>query len=385
MVSALTPTQLSTRKKPSICFVALGCYNLLVNRRDLTHIGGAEIQQWLMAKWLIDKGYRVSFVVLDHGQPRVENRYGLTVHKAYRKSAGIPGARFIFPRWSQLLSAMKSADADIYYQRGAGLETGQVALWCKMRRKVFIFACASDGDCDIALPFLRTRRQRILYRIGISMADTILVQSFTQQHLIRESFGIDAMLLRNSAARLLHTRDGPSKRNRILWVGRIAPEKRPGWLIDLARKCPGFEFDVVGDSNFDSRFARSFADTARELPNVHLHGSVPHSDMLEFYANSLLLCNTSPVEGFPNVYIEAWSLGIPVLTSFDPDGMISEAGAGWVRHTIEEFVGVLKTLATDMGVWQESSAAAVTLYEREFRVERNMPIFEAIINETVAE
>jgi hypothetical protein len=39
--------------------------------------------------------------------------------------------------------------------------------------------------------------------------------------------------------------------------------------------------------------------------------------------------STSEQEGLPNVFLEGWSRGVPVLTlSFDPDGMVARHGLG---------------------------------------------------------
>ena len=112
--------------KPSICFVALNAYNVLSSRKDIKHTGGAEVQQMQIASWLMNQGYSVSFVTLDHGQPDDVDIDGTRVFKAYAREDGIRGLRFIYPRWSGLWAAMARADADVYYQRGPECETGQV-------------------------------------------------------------------------------------------------------------------------------------------------------------------------------------------------------------------------------------------------------------------
>jgi glycosyltransferase involved in cell wall biosynthesis len=50
-------------------------------------------------------------------------------------------------------------------------------------------------------------------------------------------------------------------------------------------------------------------------------------------ANSKALVSTSPMEGFPNIFIEAWACGIPVLSLyFDPGGVIKREQLGEVAE-----------------------------------------------------
>ena len=65
-------------------------------------------------------------------------------------------------------------------------------------------------------------------------------------------------------------------------------------------------------------------DELRALPNVALDGSLEHSDALDRLADHRLVVNTSPSEGFSNVMLEGWSLGIPAVTlAVNPSGLLN--------------------------------------------------------------
>src|SRR5262245_66590268 len=72
----------SVAVKPSICFVTPNGYAVLSGDSSVRHIGGAEMQQALLARELARRGYRVSFVVLDHGQDDGIDLDGIRVLKA---------------------------------------------------------------------------------------------------------------------------------------------------------------------------------------------------------------------------------------------------------------------------------------------------------------
>jgi glycosyltransferase involved in cell wall biosynthesis len=345
-------------RKPSVCFVALNCYNLLSGRGDLLHVGGAERQQWLLANWLADQGFRITFVTLDHGQPEYERLGKFEVFSAYKPASGLPVIRFFHPRWSGLARAMRRADCDIYYQRGAGLETGQVAIWCNRNEKKFLFAAANEHNFLPELPTLQTHRERWLYRKGLQMADGIVVQTQSQLELLGRNFQRSATIVGNCVNLGFVPPEKGAPGQSVLWVGRISAEKRFDWLLDVAQRCGNLRFDVVGGANADSERSKSLEHRAASLANIRMNGRVPYAAMPEYYARCRVLCLTSRVEGFPNVLLEAWSQGIPVVTTFDPDGLVASRGLGWVCTSVDDCAAALQIAMTDDAAWQRASEAA---------------------------
>jgi glycosyltransferase involved in cell wall biosynthesis len=139
-----------------------------------------------------------------------------------------------------------------------------------------------------------------------------------------------------------------------LWVGRLSEEKRPEWLIQLATELPECHFDVVGQCNVDSRYGLALTDRIARLPNVRWHGYVPHARMGVLYrACSLLLC-TSESEGFPNVFLEAWSCGKPVLTTVDPDDVVATFQLGRFATDYITIKEHLVGLPSERAWWEEA-------------------------------
>jgi glycosyltransferase involved in cell wall biosynthesis len=371
--------------RPSICFVALNAYNILSGRNDLSHTGGAEVQQGRIASWLARRGYRAIFVTLDHGQPDGVMIDGIKIFKAYAKKDGIAGVRFVYPRWSSLWAAMARADADVYYHRGAECETGQVALWCRLHHRKLIFGVANESDCDSSLYAVDSWREKVLYRIGLRLADAVTSQTETQRRMLLENIGIDAMLVRNCgsthANRMAYKQ--PSVDNlesiRILWVGRISEQKRLEWLLDIAEQCPEIIFDVVGAPNADSNYASRVIKRANGVSNIEMHGRVPYSGMGEYYRNCHVLCCTSAYEGFPNTFLEAWSLGVPVVTTFDPDGVVAANGLGWVAKGVGEIVACLRRISRSPQILTKASRAARQYYLTNHTPEVCLPAFERLL------
>ena len=169
--------------RPRICVVAHRSFGAVSGRGG--YIGGVEWQTALTAKWLARAGHCVSMITWDEGWPDGEPIDGVRVLRACRVDAGMPAVRFIHPRWTTLVAALRRADADVYYHNTAECVTGQVALWCRRNRRGFVFSSASNADVDSALPILTHRRERVLYRMGLRRADRLIVQTETQRRMLR--------------------------------------------------------------------------------------------------------------------------------------------------------------------------------------------------------
>ena len=352
------------KEKASICFVAHFAYGELASV-DTGHIGGVERQTSLMAKWLAKRGHKASMLTLDEGQEDGIEIDGVKVYKMCRKEAGIKGLRFFWPKWTSLKAAMKRADADIYYQNCGGYETGQVAMWCRRHGRKFVYSVASDPDCDFRLPAMRTLRDKLLYRYGLKHADAVIVQTQRQQNMLQEGFSVKATLIPmpcEGSDSNITQKDLSVKKSSVLWVGRISREKRFEWLLDIAKKCPDITFDVVGLANSDSEYSSTLIKRNAAVPNIKIHGRVTHADMFQYYRCSAVLCCTSSYEGFPNTFLEAWSCGIPVVSTFDPDGVIAKYNLGWTASSVDELVNAIRASINQPKKWQAASESARKYY-----------------------
>jgi glycosyltransferase involved in cell wall biosynthesis len=377
----------SAASRPRLCFVAPNAYAALTGRSDLRHIGGAEMQQVTVARGL-SRRLDVSFVVSDHAQEDGEcSEGGVTVFKASAKGHGL---RSRYLRLTGLWRALRRADADVYYQRMAETTTGIVGAFCRHHGRKFIFATAAQYDClRLPRPY-RTRREEWLYRYGLRRADRIFVQTLHQQELMRRNFGHESVVVRNCGIPIQDTEgvvsrtDGPEDPPRVLWIGRCSLEKRPLLAIEVAARCPSAIFDVIGDGD-DAALKARIRERTAETPNVLLHGYVPHTGMAAFYRKADLLLCTSEQEGFPNVFLEAFSCGIPVVSTVDPDDLIASHGLGRIRSSAEELAAAVRSLTQDRAAWSECSRRGQAYYRSHHDPAVVLPEYVRHVAELLAE
>lgn len=319
-----------------ICFAAPNIYPLLSGIGKTARIGGAELQQLQVGSVLRDHGFSVSYVTLDHGQEAVQRMDRFTVFKAFSAEEGLPGFRFLHPRMTKLWRALRRADADVYYTRGAGFLVGLLALFCRAYRKRFIFAAASDYDFIPDKLLIRLSRDKVLYKFGLRRADAIVVQSLTQQTLLHRHFGLEGTVIPNflgEKAKPLRRED----RKHVLWVSTIRALKGPFEYIRLARAFPSRRFVMIGGpSTFEAGLYTAVADACREVPNLQFLGFQPFHRTEAWFDQCRVFVNTSTVEGFPNTFLQSWRRGIPVISFVDPDNVIVRNNLGACVKTFEE-------------------------------------------------
>ncbi len=366
-------------RKPSICIISHNAYGMISGGKA-GFVGGVEWQTTMLARWLADRGYNVAMLTWDEGGPAEEKFGNVRVIKVCRQRAGIRGIRFFHPKWTGLVSAMRRADADIYYHNCAEAETGQIGLWCRRNRRRFVFTVAHDSDCSLRVPLLTSFPERLLYRSGLRSADEIIAQTFTQQKLLRENYNLDSTVIRmpcpGPGEGSIIPRDSSSS-NRVLWIGRVCRQKRPDRLIEIALACPEMQFDLIGPVYSDV-YSRGVVSRARNIANITVHGMIPKNDVLTYYQKSVCLCSTSDSEGFPNTFLEAWSTGLPIVSLFDPDGLIESRCLGITAVNTEGLISGVKRLRRDPDFYRKASRNARRYHEENHSVDAVMPQFERI-------
>lgn len=368
-----------------ICFVGLKCYDLLTGASVPRYLGGIEKLLVTMARGMSRSGLKTAFITYDHGQPDQEEVDGITIYKAFSEEDGLPGLRFIHPRMTGLWRAMRNADAAVYLQMGAGSETGRVALGCRYftrGRKSFIFSLASDKDAERSAIDRFPFRERALYLYGLRSADILISQTGKQREALRQSYAYNSEVLPMP----IDTPDGVDLEakveatdnvQRVLWVGRIIETKRLELMFKAARRCPDVTFDVVGTPNRDSAYYQGLLREAEEIPNVTLYGRVAEGVLPQLYRESTLLLCTSVLEGFPTTFLEAWSYATPVVTTFDPDGVVAANRLGVVVETEDQIVECIQGFTADQARRREYGERVFNYFHEHYTLEAILPQYQA--------
>ena len=338
--------------------------NLLYERGPEQPLGGAEFQTSMLMKGLAGKGLRVAHIVFPVAElsPPAGERMSVVQREPQQGRLGVvPRAAEARAVWR----AMAEADARIYVFRAGSAALGVTALFCRAHRRKLVFATASDLDLTFE-PLLDNRPNLELYRLGIRLADAVVVQTDEQAALARDRL---QRLRRLSTIRSFAepARPTPHDPEAFVWIGRTVPYKRPLEYLDLAEALPEARFRMIARDTGQTppELADEVRRRAGALPNVELLPVSPRETTLALLDRAVASVSTSRVEGMPNVFLEAWARGVPVLTlDSDPDGRVRTRGLGVAAGgSWEAFVDGARELWRSRGHREELSHRTRTYVE----------------------
>jgi glycosyltransferase involved in cell wall biosynthesis len=334
----------------SVCLLANNAASLYLPG-SLGGVGGVEVQYKLLAAQM-GRHHDVSLLV----RATHSERDRLVPDPGVHLVAMEPGGSGLLGITRRIWGGLRQADAQVYMQSAAGFVTFAAALFCRLRRRAFIYHWASDADLDGALmPSVGIDRR--LFRRGRAMAAAQVVQTERQWSLLTEQERASAWLMPNLLDTSIPWREGNG--TEVLWVATIKEKaKRPDRFLDLAAALPHRHFRMVGELKGSEAFQAEFRRRLAELPNVHWAGFVPRHGLPEHYAAARVLVNVSDTEGFPNTFLEACASAVPVVSlNVDPNGLLARDGAGtFLAGDVDALPAAVEALFKDKP-WQAARAA----------------------------
>jgi glycosyltransferase involved in cell wall biosynthesis len=306
--------------------------------------GGGELQVALLAKALARGGQDVVIIDFQIAEDFV-TADGIKVFRIKGWNNGIRIIRTFTHRLPQLYRSLKAQKADVYYCRIRDFRH-ILAFWAARKVKAkFVLGMASDLDAMNLVMRLKYHHLvfsgglwgvfndiliEIVYPLLLRKADLVLVQHEGQKDILLKKHHKSLVFL--NLFELTETRVIPDYSHKdFIYVGDL--DKRKGFteFFEIIKKSPLHSFKVVGQPRGKTGYL--YYEKLKSYDNVTLFGRLNHSDTMYQIANSKALISTSPMEGFPNVFIEAWACGIPVLSLYvDPGAIIKKEQLGKVTN-----------------------------------------------------
>lgn len=272
--------------------------------------GGAERVYWLLSQYFNKAEFDVSLVLLDLRNPffspelegiRVVNLNSIRASKSFFKLYKLikqerPYAVFTTGGHISTLLSIISCFVKIPYL--IGRETSVIDI-------MITFAGPRAKLLDL---FVGATYKRI--RIGVCQSDEVK-QSLARKYNIpvRKLVVIPNPVIPNN---ILKEKNHNPLNKRLIVVARLSIEKGLFRLLDIFKDLPpDYSLNIAGEGPLRSEILDRINELQLEN-RVKLVGEV--KDINSFLAKHDLMLLTSYTEGFPNVVVEALSVGVPVVS-----------------------------------------------------------------------
>ncbi|MBD3384430.1 glycosyltransferase [candidate division KSB1 bacterium] len=322
----------------------------------LERTGGAEWQTHYIGEALVKYGFNVI-----HLCPSLEGKTGYSYINKQKSIYWYPHvASFWNVPVETCLAFLYETRPDLIYIRGrtALQESGVVEKYKRSTKTPYLFGLSSDGELQphYRLTALWGSKKKRLKKITVSAyamwsdlrmrqtlkkADMVICQHRSQlqkAHTINKN---------NFCLPSLHSKrrvkSEKSNQNLIVWIANNRPEKQSKLFIELAKQLQSVDCKfimVLGNS----RWSQTLPKPTSNLEILH---SQPKEKIDEILARATLLVNTSKidVEGFPNVFIQAWLTETVVVSLHaNPENLLSREQIGVHSHTFAQLVCDVKNL-----------------------------------------
>jgi glycosyltransferase involved in cell wall biosynthesis len=358
---------MSTKRKLKICF-----WGNVASALQGRNKGGGELQIALLAKSLAKAGHSVTLIDSEFKENETVIE-GVRILPVSGWNEGVRVLRMFTRRIPQLYKELLHEKADIYYVRMQSHWNLIPYLAAKRLGAVFVIGCAHDLEAgsfwtrfqyyylinheyyrllSVALP------TEIITPYLLRHAQLVIAQHDAQRAMFRKK-GIQSKVFPNVIDIKKLDSVKSSEKNGFIFVGSLDVNKGLRELIEIASLSPRVKFTVVGQPR--GRLSGPLVKSLISLSNVEYLGRLDHDSTIEQIAKSKALLCTSRFEGFPNIFLEAWSVGTPVLSLWvNPGDILNKHRLGrYFNGDIKSFVS---SLQEDAGTKSEDLVRYVEEY-----------------------
>ena len=364
-----------------VCFYSPTPSPLDILSGKTTERGGAEKQIAHLMTALADSGHQVYLL------------YGGVTNQPYPTLVeGVHGRRLNLTTWKRpgavvtLWQQLNQIQPDLIYTRLPDDFLWIVGLFARLRAKTkFVYALANDAHCNPWRAYAyHPWFHNTLYALGLSTAHVVLIQHEGQRRLVPSYMAGKLMRLPNLMQSLVErSRDYHAADFDAIWVAQVRPKKQLAVFLDVVERLPRLRFALVGGFNdsVDEATQTALKERIHALPNLTYLGLQKPSDAMRLLARSKVLLNTSSDEGFPNTMLEAWSLGVPVVSlTVDPGDVIQRNALGFVSGNLAQLCADVERLVHSFALNHKLGTNGMDYVQKNHSLEVVMAAFELLLN-----
>lgn len=227
-----------------------------------------------------------------------------------------------------------------------------------------IFFLAYDPGLSVALSRARHELEGLRDQVGLALADSdysraeLDAMGFSRTETLPILLDLAEYEVPGNQQLMEELARGKRERGDLLFVGRIAPNKRQEDLIKaftVYRRAyhPEARLFLVGRPEIEAYSAVLGSLVERlGIEGVHFAGQVSHADLVAYYRSADAFVSMSEHEGYGVPWLEAMYFGLPVVT-FGAGAIAETVGHGGIvfrRKRYEEVAALVNLVVRDEAV-----------------------------------
>ena len=315
--------------------------------------GGAAVQAYGWIRGLSEVGQDIQVITNSfHSETLKDECKDIKLVPLYDQKKGIRWFRWIYYRFPYLYKRIKENKPDYLYQ---GIPTWTSFLFgiiCRYLNIKYILRISNDYLLDDRILKNYSKTHRYFQKLGIRLSYCVLCQNDYQLGIIKKEYPnkIAIKITNPIFIKSIQSAVENQNRNYIAWLGLYQYQKNLKLLYDIAFSLKNEQFLIAGkeESKCDEE-TLYYLCKLRELPNVKFAGFLSREEVLPFLSKAKYLLNTSHYEGFSNTFLEAMSVGTPIISSknVNPDSIINAHKIGIVYQDLNDMKAQFNAITTE--------------------------------------
>lgn len=298
--------------------------------------GGAAVQAYGWIRGLSEAGQDIHVITnTNQGGTVKEECKDINLIPLYDQKKGLRWLRWVYYRLPYIYKRIKDARPDYLYQGIPSWTSFVLGAICRQLNIKYVLRISNDYLLDERFYKNYGKAHRFFQWQGIKMSHCVLCQNDYQLGIIKKEFPnkvalkiANPIFLKNNQITV-----SAEARKYIAWLGLYQYQKNLKLLYEIACLLKDEQFLIAGkeESKCDAE-TLSYLEKLRMLPNVQFAGFLHREQVLPFLSKAKFLLNTSHYEGFSNTFLEAMSVGTPIMSSHkvNPDAILTQYKLGIV-------------------------------------------------------
>lgn len=324
-------------------------------------IGGISVQMYFWAQTFAEKDWDVYSFTERHRKKFVKEKITFLPKRNIKRVN-------LFSEWWYAFHFISQLKPDLIIYRGANRELLPIVRMSNLFGIKLLFFSASDVNFEPGKELVGSELNRTFYHMAIRQCEFFVVQNVHQQDTLKQNYGKRCIqqynIWRNDSIsnEQIHSSD-------IVWVANFRRLKRAEWVLDAAERLVNYKFALAGGAVGDKSYYNDMKNRAESMQNVEFLGGRSFSYTCKLVGRSRVLLCTSVFEGFPNTFLQAWSNGLPVISTVDPSGIIKTNGLGEVVENEDELVIAIKRILGNNEYYQQLQRNVNVFYKANYSSE----------------